>query len=1770
MPVIRPAHELHQFVLPPSTPPSSAEESHKENESWRSEKPAQLDGQTEDEEAKRLPPTSPPKTPPDGNRQVPTPFLSSSPPVPQPRHNRARSFGAVDDQADIGLFRVNIERAGTERPKTAGPTDKDSDHLDVAIPHYTMGSPQFTPQGTPFLHHSFNASSSLQLGSVWAERGSITPSGLNSDFNWIPPDQHPPMPTDAASRAYASPPVTPQMIITPEEAGQYTEDETSYFTTFASKPVDITPEIFDELSFPPQSEDPRIVRYDPNSGEIVAATAPRIVAQITSATFLDYQLLSDFFLTYRLFLSPVDLVEYLTCRLRWAISRDDDTGRVVRVRTFVAIRHWLLNYFPDDFVPSLPLREFFAQRMNELSRFVGKNGSPSDMKIIGEIKRCWRRTCALYWDPSHQRNNSATESIESNITPGGPPGERRDIQTSHRENNQQDLNFDESDIVPDFKGKGPENTSNSWPKRKRKPRTALSAMVDISNMDGALSLPDVSKPPPPLVPQVSNSSLALPGTSYSNAGASVFRGGSAGQLRVDSDLSMRVATSSIPSPWGSNFRFPPPLPGQQGAPGSAYPSSQALSRPPLKAHSAHSAHSHKRSGSFTDAMRDNRAPLPLQNSIARSTHLLMAFPYPGSMVRGNVAPPTAAFVEVLAPHTSSELSMPKGKQGSQTLHAHNNSTGKGMKKLFVNMKKALSGKVQPEPGVISPVGRHSSPLLSTVPDTIFARRMASKSGTREGKKPERVMTQRIDLLGAGAAEAFQKAMREDGKNFDDPMGALMEGTSEIFGNVYMPSVVSSPRSFSVISSIQPNSTNESQSQVQSVPQRQRSKSSPGSVAGSSDAYAENTLAEDQLGMPGILDTSMGSQMEASTPRHRSFSEHDETLQRTPRATDTPSFRDGAESKLENRHGSFVRDGAESKLGYHHPSSSMGSSFRDGAASKLGYHHPSSSIAESLARDRAPSNLSRHHPNSSLGDSFREGAMSKLGHHQPSSSIAESFLRDYDTRSMRSVGTFHRRFSDGGASDAVDYRSDLDSPEPFERPQQNRGLRRRPGGNLKNVANVTDLSEMLNSRRRAGSLDTLSLAESLSSLGFVTSQRVMSPTPLPGMDEEVDEGHNIIAPNLLSLGAVAGPSHSHNHNVSPSPEPVTESEMDYERSEVDYQRSELDSRQDNYYDQDHDDESDGPVDPAKLDKMSFEAGVAQLALLPDNSSDDGGVDVALLKLQGLYKPKSPEKPSPLKDFFERTFLHEEPKRIEPIPERAEDEVDAHLRIRRRYKQVLENQALATPPVMNSEQSSYMGGASVRDESAGSNSILEPGLTVDARSRRRGFSESSVAYRNRSPSFTSILSRADFAGVHEPIANEKSTGKELRDDVSELSSEISFEMLEGRTSGDRTGSVGNTTGGTGIFAELGIPSHPLRHPPSPPMNGSRGFHLPVEDDLDMLPPPPATPTQPAPPVSTTSTHATPKQKKAKKKEEKAAAAAEAARKSTGSGNKSSKSIPPPTDPLPNEQTAIHLPFILAYDSELLAKQFALIEKDALAEVDWKELVELKWKHAAYKVHDWVEFLSNSEVRGVEVVIARFNLVHKWAISEVILTSSITERAATISKLIHIAAHSRLLQNYATMYQLTAALLSAPISRLHKTWALLPQADVRTFHDLEALVQPSRNFHLLRREMEAVLSRGGEETGVVPFVGLFTHDLVYNAQRPDFLPNGAPPGTTGIRGEGVLVNFEKFRQKAGIVKRLLRLVEASQRYRFGRVEGVLERCLWIGGLSDEDIDGLGRNLV
>ncbi len=138
----------------------------------------------------------------------------------------------------------------------------------------------------------------------------------------------------------------------------------------------------DDTSLVPTSEGKRKV--------LIAATIERWVAQLTSE--IDYDELLVFFLTYRTYVSATDLCRVLFGRFYWALRGGEDDGedggerttttttsgnpkvcddrvrRIVRVRTFVAIRYWLIQFWHVDFVPNRELRLLMADCLNQLNR----------------------------------------------------------------------------------------------------------------------------------------------------------------------------------------------------------------------------------------------------------------------------------------------------------------------------------------------------------------------------------------------------------------------------------------------------------------------------------------------------------------------------------------------------------------------------------------------------------------------------------------------------------------------------------------------------------------------------------------------------------------------------------------------------------------------------------------------------------------------------------------------------------------------------------------------------------------------------------------------------------------------------------------------------------------------------------------------------------------------------------------------------------------------------------------------------------------------------------------------------------------------------------------------------------------------------------------------------------------------------------------------------------------------------------------------------------
>ncbi|KAI8603603.1 hypothetical protein EDD21DRAFT_24583 [Dissophora ornata] len=65
---------------------------------------------------------------------------------------------------------------------------------------------------------------------------------------------------------------------------------------------------------------------------IIAATIVKLIEKLTHQYGMDSGFMTDFFLTYRLFMSPVQLCKYLIQRYLWALEQETESRCVVRVR----------------------------------------------------------------------------------------------------------------------------------------------------------------------------------------------------------------------------------------------------------------------------------------------------------------------------------------------------------------------------------------------------------------------------------------------------------------------------------------------------------------------------------------------------------------------------------------------------------------------------------------------------------------------------------------------------------------------------------------------------------------------------------------------------------------------------------------------------------------------------------------------------------------------------------------------------------------------------------------------------------------------------------------------------------------------------------------------------------------------------------------------------------------------------------------------------------------------------------------------------------------------------------------------------------------------------------------------------------------------------------------------------------------------------------------------------------------------------------------------
>lgn len=1468
-------------------------------------------------------------------------------------------------------------------------------------------------------------------------------------------------------------------------AGLSSQVQNQLRSTFMSPHLDIEPAMFDALTFKPACDDRAIVRYASSSGAVTAATPPRLVAEITSPSFLDYELLSDFFLTYRAFLDPLDLVRMLFARLRWALAKCDEVGMVVRVRTFVALRHWILNYFIDDFVCEYAMRSAFCNLLNDLISDVSHDsrGRRVQLKILAELKKCWRRVCAQFWDgPEFDSSLPA----EAPIAPGGIAGHRDpgldpDFWQKYLDNGPPQLDtifgplssnppyVEETSFYRDVAGAGREDAAGDRPGTPENQTSGEEQAREVQTSPASISSMDVV-------------SCSFPNKSLKHANPVPGHPLAAHPVDARPVHSKTVPVATTPKALlGKRVRPQQP---------------------------------HKRNISSTDSLREHNTTL--EKLLQKNTEALLSLPYEGSLVRGDLFPPGHAFVEVLSPSMGgasrqTTVLQPYPDESQKDKGLASAMSSQGMRKLIGSVRRALSTKgqdVSPTPGAfinISPIGPRGA-TTNRLPGTAIVPQ--ARPQLVNGSRPP----VRVDLLGAEIAEDFKRAVRED--------AAAEAAQRSLHGSIpSTPSVLMKLGEMAGYSAAHMDTTRQPQREDDS----RRPFSDGALTTGSKSILIFDDTFADPTGLP-IMTGALPVENASVETFSESFMHRggDPTPPNTPpgQAVDTPR----RSSYLPNHHVLRPVKSADAL-----PGLVSGLRTVDPAPDA----RPSRDIIRpSMDAPRPPSYLIRQ----SLGLSSLGGERSQHTRHRSSRSFQSNGIRG----SARRYTSFHSGIIPQPtirSFDATTYSETASMDEVTEVPltQPLRVLRRRPGGDLRKVTNVGDLDVPMTVRRSrsVGSLTTYS--------DSLRSSFIQSPGTVPestGFVEVVNSDYTGERMDAFSLGVPTKKPHPLSLFSTHSSKPIM--------------------------------------------RPSFEAEAQKLAQIPDDADDDGGVESALAKLEGKFDKKTSKLPMEPTDAPLKTSANSSPVK----------EQDPHVKEEKKKHRVGHVEADGiippAPPAEDPLPDRSLAGSrasrlavdskpryivddlgSMSNESYSSIPLLQRGMTDDGRRSKAEWTNRSVLQGPDEDGVTPDDERSEKTPLHpsyeivkksesmEKIkpgetmpATDGGPGRDSHqsffivdsdddsDDDSALSSEMSDSPEEEandpieRFQRVKPG-VAVTTSGARIVASEPGPA-PTMNAPSPPLTDTA--NIPELHDIQIWG------SKPLPPTPHTGTpkimHIAYQQRQ------------------TPDPTGVNAALRKASDTIDKETSkySVHLPFILAFESETLAQQFTIIEKDAVNEIDWKELIDMRWRNAENgDCRSWVHFLRNADARGVEVVIARFNIMVKWAISEIVLTQDLDERARCVIKYIHIAMHCRRYRNFATMSQITLALTSSEVSHLTKTWRRVPEQDLRTLRDLEALVLPTRNFYNLRSEMEG----GGitsADMGCIPFVGIYTHDLIFNAQRPSEIASS--PATAP------LVNFERCRIAASVIKTLLRLLEASTLYTFQPIEGITERCLWIGALTDAEI--------
>ncbi len=216
----------------------------------------------------------------------------------------------------------------------------------------------------------------------------------------------------------------------------------------------------------------------------------------------------------------------------------------------------------------------------------------------------------------------------------------------------------------------------------------------------------------------------------------------------------------------------------------------------------------------------------------------------------------------------------------------------------------------------------------------------------------------------------------------------------------------------------------------------------------------------------------------------------------------------------------------------------------------------------------------------------------------------------------------------------------------------------------------------------------------------------------------------------------------------------------------------------------------------------------------------------------------------------------------------------------------------------------------------------------------------------------------------------------------------------------------------------------------------------------------------------------------------------------------SKPPPTVIYPKriDKSQLHLCSILDWHPTEVARQLTLIEFGMFRKIRVQELLNQSWNKENRE----------TKARNIFELIQWFNLVSRWAASEIVLEQDLKKRAKKLDRCIQIAEECRKLHNYNAVFEIIASIQTVAVHRLKNTWAVLQTKSKNMYTYLYNLISRDGNFRNIRN---AVVT---SKPPVLPYIGLYLTDLT-------FIEDG---NESMIQNR---INFTKRRKLANLIRNL-----------------------------------------